>query len=333
MFLLVWTTLAFANPWLIKAPQANPHEYAVYLQNSNFEKISTVFLACDGKNKLKEISQKAQIEFLEGDLEKAHNFYLEIVEQKWSCDWNESERPLISFAFFRLAQLENNTDKQAQWLEQALHFDDTYAPDVSLFPPPLLELAKQLRRQHPKVRILLPEIVKKFSAILRNGKFISLSQLSLEERPGVARYTLLSETYQSEKVFVSLKELETLSLSPQVLVAGDCEHPQVDPSLAAFGKVSVFFGIDCIKEVTSPQNTNSSTVTANKMAMPSSLLTENISSEMPAEEESKSWLRRNALWLGAVVVSSLAVNHYIQSQKQDQYVPVPTTTLHTQNSQ
>ncbi len=332
MFLVLLTTFALANPWLIKAPQANPQEYAVYLQNSDFEKISSVFLSCEAKNKLKELSQKAQIEFLGGDLSKAQNFYLDIVEQKWTCDWNENERQFISFAFFRLAQLESSSEKQTLWLTEAINFDDTYLPDVSLFPPPLIELSKNLQKQISKVRILLPEPVKKFSALLRNGRLIPLNQISLEERPGKARYTFISETYQPEKVFMSLKELETLSLSPRVLVSGDCEQPQIDPSLNSFGKVSVFYSMDCIKEINAINTAATSTTSASKIAMPSSILSEDIHAEHPTDLPQKNWIQRNGLWLGAVVVSSLLVNYYIQNQKQDQYVPVPTTTMHTQNS-
>jgi hypothetical protein len=312
--------------WLVKAPSANPQEFAVYNQNSDFQKISTYFLRCAEKDQILEDFKKAQILFLDGNLDQAKQQFLLVTEKKWSCDWAEGERQLVLFSFLRMAQIELDTARQTQWLTQAVHFDSEWTPDPSVFPPPLIGQFSSVRRQTIAQKIVLPAFSKKYSALLRNGRFISLVQLSLEASTGKARYTFVSDTYQIETVFMTLAELEQLTLQPQPLVLGDCNEFQLSENLKWIENVSVFFGLNCVK---TPQQLSQQTSTthAGSVAKTESQIQLPTMPDDPAPLQ-KTWMQRNGLWLGTALVGSLLLSYHLKNQERPQTVAVPTTTLY-----
>ncbi len=322
MFLNVLISMTLASQWLVKAPEAHPQEFAVYAQNSAAEKISAHFLKCDLEQTLQEDLKKAQILFLDGDLLKAKKQFLKVIEKKWSCDWADDERQIISFSFFRLAQLEQDGPNPLRWIKEAVQFDDAYVADATIFPPPLIDAYKTNLQKNTLQKITLPLVAKKFSALLRNGRFISLSQLTVQARDGKARFTFVSDTYLVEKVFVSLKELETLSLEPQALVYGSCENFQLHESLQWLSQVSVFHRLDCVKSPTQNTQVTSST-------LPTTQILSNFKNEQTAPQDVKtgSWLQRNGLWLGTAIVGSVLLTMHLNNQDREQRVMVPTTTL------
>jgi hypothetical protein len=321
MFFKILISMALASDWLVKAPEALPQEFAVYAQNSTAEKISSYFLKCELKQALQEDLKKAQILFLDGDLQKAKKQFLQVVEKKWSCDWADEERQIISFSFFRLAQLEQEGPHPLRWIEEAVQFDDAYIPDATIFPPPLIEAYKQALQKDSLQKVTLPLFAKKFSALLRNGRFISLSQLSVQARDGKARYTFVSDAYQIEKLFVRLQELETLSLQPQALVSGSCENFQLHESLHWLSQVLVFHGLDCIKSSTQNAQGSTSSPVSQKLSDYKNV------PEAPQEIKTGTWLQRNGLWLGTAIVGSVLLTMHLNNQDREQRVMVPTTTL------
>lgn len=326
MFLHLFISLSLASQWLIKAPEAHPQEFAVYAQNSSHEKISSYFLKCDLKTSLHEDLKKGQILFLDGDLQKAKKYFLKVVEQKWGCDWEDDERQMISFSFFRLAQLEQEGPNPWRWIEEAIQFDDEYVPEESIFPPPMIQAYKQIVQKQSRVKITLPSFAKKFSTLLRNGRFMSLSQLTLQAQEGKARYTFVSDTYQTEKVFLNLKDLENLSLNPQALVYGTCENFQVHESLQWLSQVSVFYGLDCVKGPSQDIKT-ASTSNLNIGTLPTTLADFQNRQRAPQETNTGTWLQRNGLWLGAVIAGSILLTAHLNNQDREQRVVIPTTTL------
>jgi hypothetical protein len=319
--LLLILSLASAS-WLVKAPSANPQEFAVYSQNSDFQKISAYFLKCEEKSQIVEDFKRAQILFLDGNLDKAKQQFLIVTEKKWSCDWVESERQIILFSFLRMAQIEQETGRQTQWLTQAVQFDSEWTPDPSVFPPPLIAQFTSARRQTTTQKIVLPAFAQKYSALLRNGRFISLAQLSLEAGPGKARYTFVSDTFQIETVFMTLSELEQLTLQPQPLVIGDCNEFQLNENLKWIENVSVFFGLNCVKTAQQTSTAASAVMTKSE----SSLQLPAMPNTSPSQE--KTWIQRNGLWLGTAVVGSLLLSYHLKNQDRSQTVSVPTTTLY-----
>jgi hypothetical protein len=312
--------------WLVKAPSANPQEFVVYSQNSDYQKISTYFLRCAEKDQILEDFKKAQILFLDGNLDQAKQQFLLVTEKKWSCDWAESERQLVLFSFLRMAQIEQDAARQTQWLTHAVHFDSEWTPDPSVFPPPLIAQFSSVRRQTMTQKIVLPTFSPKYSALLRNGRFMSLAQLSLEATSGKARYTFVSDTYQIETVFMTLTELQQLTLQPQPLVIGDCNNFQLSENLKWIENVSVFFSLNCVKTSQNISQPSSSTngETVAKASSPLQLPT------VPGDPapSQKTWIQRNGLWLGTALVGSLLLSYHLKNQERPQTVAVPTTTLY-----
>lgn len=319
MFFQIFISLSLASPWLIKAPSAPAQEFIVYAQNSDMQKISTYFLKCENTPSVLESLKKAQILFLDGDLQKSKNHFLEIVDKKWSCDWSDEDRKMISFSFFRLAQMEEDSSLQTHWLQEAINFDDLFQPDSSVFPPPLLQKYKTLKNQQENQKILLPAFSKKYNALLRNGRFISLNSMTIEALPGKARYTLLSDTFLPEKLFITLAELETTQIDPKPMVYGDCSSPQLHESLRWLRDIQIFFALDCVKSLaTAPSETTPASIGPQSLAL---------SSEIPTAEKSGSWIQRNALWIGTAVVGSILIGYQIQNHNKESRVTVPTTTV------
>jgi hypothetical protein len=309
--------------WLVKAPAANPQEFAVYSQNSDFQKISAYFLRCEEKAQLLEDFKKAQILFLDGNLDKAKQQFLIIVEKKWSCDWSENERQLIAFSFLRIAQIEQDVQAQTRWLTEANNFDGEWMPDTSVFPPPLLSQFSAIRRQSKQQKIVLPAFSQKYSALLRNGRFVSLAQLSFEASASKARFTFVSDTYQIETVFLTLSELENLNLQPQPLVFGDCDNFQLSENLKWIENISVFHSLNCVKDSQRSAQVNSAP----------SQTTHQLSAQLPSmpmesSAAPKSWIQRNGIWLGTALVGSVLLSYHLKNQNREQTVTVPTTTVY-----
>ncbi|MBY0385570.1 hypothetical protein K2X05_10470 [bacterium] len=325
MFLHFLISISFASStWLIKAPGADAQEFAVYTQNSTAEKISTYFLKCEVKKDLYEDFKKAQIQFLDGNIDQAKFLFANIAEKKWSCDWANDERKIVYFSLMRLAQLENTDLHRHQLLQDAIDFDDQQKPDESVFPPPLVKEFATLQKKQFQRKITLPAFAKKFSAILRNGRFVSLAQITFEALPGKARYTFVSDSYQVEKAFLTLAELESLSLEPQPLVYGDCENFQITESLRLLKNISVFHGLDCIKDNTPTEN-----LIASASGNAKDVFLSTFASDTEKTQGNGSWIQRNGLWIGSALVSSLLIGYYLNKQNEEpRAVAVPSTTLH-----
>ncbi len=71
--------------------------------------VSSYFLNCEVKKELYEDFKKAQVQFLDGNIDQAKSSFARVVDKKWSCDWADDERKIISFSLLRSAQLENDS--------------------------------------------------------------------------------------------------------------------------------------------------------------------------------------------------------------------------------
>lgn len=323
MILNLLISWAFAGTIAVKAPSASSHEFFIYTQNNEAQKVSTHFLKCGKTIHLEQNLKEAQYHFLNSSLDKSMNMFKAIAENKWSCDWKDEERRVVAFALFRLAQLSSSEMDQIQHLTDALNFDDSIAPDESIFPPPIVTLYKKLKRQLTKKSFTLPSFAKNYSYVLRNGRFISLSQPVLEVYSLRARYTFISDAYKPETLVVTAEDLSSRSLEPHPWVQGDCKNPRLSDELTdTQQEVKVFFSTDCIATLGGSSQSPLASNNYDSLRVPPSTL----SQSMPAAEK-KSWLRRNYVWVGAAVVSSLLIAHQIQKNNEPQRVVVPTNTV------
>lgn len=323
--LLVSSSMASTpTTWLVKAPQANPHEFFVFAQNSADGKISQALTYCDKTSMVNQLLKEAQFNFLNGSLDAAKKKFTEISENKWSCDWKTDERKIITFSFFRMAQLSNSPSEQMGFLTEAISFDDEVTPDVSVFPPPIIEMYRKTKAQMARKQMMLPDTSKKFSGLFRNGKFISLNALAINTYPMRARLTLVSDTYRPETRVITPDEFQNSQLDPRPLVDGTCENFSVSEDLQVISSYKVFFGPDCIKANKDSSTLNTSAVAHNAAA---SGFSPDLSNSTPASTRKKSWVERNLLWVGITVVSGIAIAHMVKQNQQSETVVRPTNTL------
>lgn len=326
MILNLLISLAFAGTLVVKAPGANSHEFFIYSQNNEAQKISTHVLQCRKNINLEQTLKEAQYHFLNSSLDKSIGLFKTIADNKWSCDWKDDERQVITFALFRLAQLSSNEMDQIQHLTDAINFDDSITPDESLFPPPVVNLYKKLKRQLVKKSFTLPAFSKNYSYVLRNGRFISLSQPVLETYSLRARYTFISDAYKPETLVVTAEDLMSRNMEPQPWVQGDCKSPRLSEELVDIQQeVKVFFSADCVSTVGSASPNSLASNSYDSFRAPPSTLSQNL----PIPEK-KSWIQRNYIWVGAAVVSSLLIAHQLQKNNEPQRVVVPTNTVSQQ---
>jgi hypothetical protein len=324
MFLPLLISLSMAasgGPWLVKAPQANPHEFFVFTQNTAESKVSQALTACEQSGKVTQLLKEAQFNFLNGSLGSAKEGFEKINDMKWSCDWKEDERKIITFAMFRLAQLSDNPAEQMNFLSDAIGFDDDIKPDASVFPPPLISLYNKTKQQLIRQPLILPDFTKKYSSLLRNGKFISLSNMAISSYPLRARLTLVSEAYLPETIVVTPEEFQAYQLEPRAMIDGGCDNFTVAKELESL-PIKVYFSRDCVK-----------IKEAQEAVAPLATFSPGLATETAMTPRKKTWLERNLLWVGVAVVSSVAIAYMANQHGGDgqQTVVKPNNTLSEEN--
>lgn len=322
MFLQILVSVAMGSSYLVKAPSANPHEYFVHAQNSGDAKISSYFLTCPHSESLKTLFKEAQYHFLNSSLDRSRDKFTALADLKWSCDWQDEERKILAFSFFRLAQMSEKEPEKINHLTMAVQFDEVLAPDISIFPPPLLETYKAVKSQLKKNQYTFPAFVKKYSYILRNGRFQSLNGFVFEAYPLRARITLVSDSYRLETFVITPEELADRSVEPLPLVQGDCASYSLAEEIKNVPGIKVFFDASCNKEAPTQL-----TAAVHPVTMSSKI------EEMPdfPQPARKNWLQRNYLWVGAVIAGSLLISHQMSKKDEGpQTVYVPSNTLSQQ---
>lgn len=311
-------SISFATTWIIKAPQANPHDFHVYSQNSTDAKISTAFSSCQYTDRLRQLLKEGQYHFLDGSLKVASDKFEQIIDMRWNCDWKENERKVIVFSLMRSAQLTESPSKQLQLVTEAVNFDESLEPDEALFPPPLMRLYHKSKEQMAKVDFVIPDEFKKYTALFRNGKFLSLNSLAVSIHQQRARFTLISDSYRSETLISSVDELKNLHLEPVPLVEGHCHSFKVVDEVKSLANFKIFFDLNCIPSNTEPR-------AALESISPNTSLTSPPQSHVPTR---KSWIERNWVWIGVAVVGSAVVAHQIyQNQNEPKTVVIPSNTF------
>jgi hypothetical protein len=326
--LISWSFAATPTTWLVKAPQANPQEFFVFAQNSADMKVSQAFSTCPHSATLYQLIKEAQFSFLSSSLDVAEKKFSQIAELKWSCDWKEDERKIITFSFFRLSQMAQTPSEQMNYLTEAIAFDEDFSPNPSIFPPPIVEMYKNTKAHMQRHQLLLPEFAKKFSSLLRNGKFISLNSLTTNTYSLRARLTFLSDSYRPETFILTPVDLQSRQVDPRPLVEGSCDHFVLAEELKGIGTSKIFFSPDCIRN-----GKDMSTKDAGSLANADSSFSGGLSgaiNEAQFPERKKSWIERNLLWVGAVVVSSIAISLVVKNHQDSETVVTPSNTLRTQ---
>lgn len=306
---------------MIKAPSADEQEFMVHSQLQGSEKISQWQQQCSHTDSLHQSLKEAQFHFLNGSLNKSKDHFKQITENKWLCDWALEERQAIHYAYMRLAQMSASDSQQIQWLTDAINFDSDLEPDAVLIPPPTVLLFKKVLAQIEKKQMILPESIKKYSIILRNGKILQKNSSFIEALPLRARFTFVSEAFKNEVLIATPAEIEKSNFNPKPWVTGTCTNYKLadDPQLT-LKPIKIYFDKKCIVEIN--QRTPETQNFAEKII---SRHTNEFANETNFPQQ-KTWIERNYLWLGATVLASAVLIIKMNSPHEEK-APYPTATF------
>ena len=177
------------------------------------------------KQNLKTTFLNAQTQFLGSDLEKSYTSWQQVVSYAYKANWAETERHLISVAYFRLAQLSQTPAEQSDWLKQAFAFDDRYKPDYKLIPPPIVSEFNYLKANGPRVSINI-EVWQKYDVAVINGVKYNIEKgRKLILSQGTKYLSLLSSTFAPIHKVISTESLDKFDPSSTAFILSDCEKP------------------------------------------------------------------------------------------------------------
>ena len=142
---------SYAESVLFLAPQAKEQDFAIFLQTKP-QYMSYVEFWSE-RNPLKsdvdhllDVFERAQMAYLNNPLDEAKTLFENVVQLAHQSDWKNSQRELLFSAFLRLAQFESTEEGRKHYLKRAIALDHEMEPNTSLFPPPLVEEFKTIRR-------------------------------------------------------------------------------------------------------------------------------------------------------------------------------------------
>jgi len=271
----------------------------------------TEFSDPEGEKKV----NQAQLEFLEGSLEKAQNLFLNIVKRRFDRNWDMAQRQRVLYSLLRLAQMESDHSKQAHWLEEAVSFDKTYSPDRRAFPPPLVEKLSSIKQNQSTKVFRLPESVTSSTSIFVNGRKGNFVDGLIQLLPGIYRFTFIDPYFEQESIVISAKELEKLKLKQIRFASGDCYNPQPEMAKSIHG---ILYSGNCIK-------------TRNHQSKPLFVPQKIITKPVPTiEKKKKSFWSKNKFWIIAGGVVASGITAWQLSQGEDGTSPTgvasPTST-------
>lgn len=323
MWILFFLQTSFATTVLVKAPQADPYTYQVFIENSNSTRPSELELACPDRDDLEKFVASANDNYLNGSLEKSKKNFLAVSEIKWNCDWETKEREQIMFSLFRLAQLEQQAESQKAILQSAVDFDNRYNPDTKLFPPPLVELFETLKKVDDSAIISTNKYYDTFTKILRNGQPLPSQKKTHKIPSGTARFTFLSDSHQAKTLVISARDLEKTTITSSALIDGDCKSFEFKKPLSWQNPVQLFFSPECI--VDQPVNA----LLAESTPVRSALLAQNSIEQQLQEQRSPrkpTWIERNYFWVGAALMGAVLISAEMNNRKDTQTVITPTNS-------
>lgn len=326
MWIVLLIHMTFANTLMVKAPSVDDDTYHVFLENSDNVRPSDMEQACNEMEGLQQTYANANDNFLNGSVEMAKKQFADVAEKQWRCDWRKRERTTISEAFLRLAQMASSTEDKKDHLTALAHFDPSYRPAASLFPPPLVDEWIALTKLQRLKTISTNKYSGMYVKVLRNGQPHTIGKDSLQFPSGQARYTFLSDSHAPKTLIIGADELSHVHIQSTALISGDCKSFQFQKPVQWKGDVRLFFAPECIVE--RPENI---LLASKGMMTASPALSTNAIDLQLAEDRvpKKPWIQRNAVWIGtaaAIVGAALIVSH-MNKNKETQTVITPSNSM------
>ncbi len=213
---------------LIKAPDTSNTEFIAYTQVEHTTPYAEYMIntrrASPKPVDLMALLKKSQAEFLSYNPLSSVPTYQKIIENRHAFDWNEGDRKIIVYAFFRLAQLETDENKKSLFLQEAIGFDSQVKLDFNLFPPPLIKAYLQIKKTIKWVSVDLKTIFPHHEWVLINGKkYSSLKKIQLVD--GFYRVSAFSSSYRPWEQTLPLPLLLKKKVQTHSLVkGGNCQR-------------------------------------------------------------------------------------------------------------
>ncbi|MBX7232010.1 MAG: hypothetical protein K1X29_07985 [Bdellovibrionales bacterium] len=241
------------NVVLIQAGTANESDFNAYVKahsNEGLESFSAWWL----KNRIplateKELQvrfEKAQEEYLNGNLLKAKKLLLQLTEMELTEDWRREERKIFSYAYLRLAQLEYQPEAKRDLVQKArrgLHLK----LDPSLFPPPLWkEFSASQFNAKSLENILLENIFPMVRYLLIDGNpYPSIKPLQIPRDNLKHRFTLVFDHAPPLSRIVTWEDFFNWNPNPISWVDGDCDHWSWAQNSTPNINYKIFFSDQC----------------------------------------------------------------------------------------
>ena len=341
--LLLYTSFVTAN-WppqavIIRSPKTNLIEFSAYANTESLKTYAQYKLDQIHKTPrpiiLESLLEKSQREFLSFEPQRAIKTYKIIISHIHSFDWTLSERKIILYALFRMAQLETNLQKQKLFLQEAVVFGGDLTIDTSLFPPPLMQTYLNVKKSINYTPVDLKKIFPEHELILINGKVYSTfqQQKKLLLPYGTYRVHALSSSKQAWLKTLSLSRLLSKKVQVPYLIGehSSCQQTTLNPEMKKLDRlVQVLFPNFCVwssvkEHIKSQQSELIADTVLDKPSSDSTSI-KNLPENLAQSQANKNKWIKPVLWSGgAVLFSALAFSLIKNNKKSSSDNKKPTT--------
>ncbi len=200
----------------------------------------------ENRSRLLSLFAEAQKAFLGNSKDEARAQFINLLMLASEDDWGRSEREVFLQAYFRLAQMDLDSDQQTKYLSQALAIGDDLEVPADLFPPPFVRRFAQLKNEIPRGQIPARFFQDGWSAILINGTVCNRQNCSAVALvPGEARITFVSDQWIPFTVNVELSELTSVNPKRVAWIGGDCEKTIFHAQAEMAKEKRAFWSLTC----------------------------------------------------------------------------------------
>lgn len=248
------SSLVRAESILFLAPQGKEQDYAIYLQTkpqftSYVEYWTKRNPTKSDVDHLLDVFERAQLAFLNNPLDEAKALFENVVQLAHQSDWKSSQRELLQTAFLRLAQFEQSEEGRKHYLKRAIALDHEMEPNTTLFPPPLINEYKNLRRDLRAIALVWKKPVSENTGlILLNGKKLSFQKPILIVE-GQHRLSLVSNQFTLWTKVLHQRDFEKIYVERKSFALGTCEKSQIITETdVGLNSAHMFYNPDCTKE-------------------------------------------------------------------------------------
>jgi hypothetical protein len=204
------------------------------------------------QKRLKHLMEEAQTAFLSESPKESKRLFLQISQMAQVDDWRDAEREAIQYSELRLAQLSDNPVDRGQHLFEAARLFGDITPDLSLFPPPLIQsFKKEVSKQNESSQVFFPyDVFPNHQIILIDGRRVHMSATTkVTVTPGIHRIRALSDSHPSVTENATVKQLTGFRAVSTPLVSGTCTKPNLEAAFPSTETIEfrALFEHDCVR--------------------------------------------------------------------------------------